>query len=325
MFVLLHFYIYSFFCPSSRRVTQNYVVLISTEIILLLIAIKLYQHNKLACSSNLLIFIGVIGPWWSAIIDPTIINGNLFPLIYITIPILFTSFFSPVSTSIVIGVLQILVFTTFIYLGDFDLSMGASSLFFFIIFIFAISLIINIQNRNNRQIISLQVDKLKEQAIRDPLTCLYNRRFLNEFLKKEFARLERVSGKLSIIIFDIDNFKHFNDTYGHNCGDEILITISNLLKNNFRKSDVNCRYGGDEFLIALSDSSPKQTEIRAKNLQNLITEKKFDYFNKDEMPVTISVGIATYPDHGNTVDDVLKAADQALYKAKKLGKNRIEL
>jgi diguanylate cyclase (GGDEF)-like protein len=313
------------FSPSPRQINQGYTILVSIEIIILISALIFYKRKNLVWSSNLLILAGLIGPWWSVIFDDTIINGNLLPLVYTSIPILFASFFSPVYAVISIGILQFLGVAAFIYFRHFDLSMGAASLLFFIIFVFATSLIISIQNRNNRQTIFAQVEQLKEQVIRDPLTGLYNRRFPFEFLKKEFAKLNRSGGILSIIIFDIDDFKYYNDTYGHDCGDDIMVFISGLITKNFRESDVSCRFGGDEFFIAMSGADLEEAKKRAASLQDMIAKGKFTHFSKGETPVTISIGIAAYPIHGETVDEVLKAADQALYTAKELGKNRIEI
>ena len=314
-----------FLCPSSKIVIWHYTVLIAMEMVILLAAIVLYEKDRVTLSSNLLILAGIIGPWWSVIFDESIINGNLFPLVYTTIPILFSSFFSPVAVTIIIGISQCLGVATIIYLGEFDLGLGAASLFFFVVFIFAISLIINIQNRNNRQTISAQVERLEEFANHDPLTGMLNRRFPFEFLQKEFARLKREEGIVSIVIFDVDDFKYFNDTYGHDCGDDILISISKLLLSNFRESDVCCRYGGDEFLIAMSGAKLEEAKKRVENLQRKITEEKFKSLSDEKKKVTISVGIAAYPIHGETVNDVIKAADQALYQAKEKGKNRIEI
>jgi diguanylate cyclase (GGDEF)-like protein len=314
-----------FISPSPRQVNTRYAVLVVTEIILLVFAIFFYQQKKIALSSNILILAGLIGPWWSVLIDETIVNGNLFPLVYLTIPILFSSFFSPVSVTAIIGIVQSVGLAIFIYLGNYDLSLGAASLFFFVLFIYAISMIINIQNRNNRQTITMQVEKLEEFAIRDPLTSLHNRRFPLEYLQDEFAKLRTLGGILAIIIFDVDDFKYFNDTYGHDCGDEILVVISKLIKENFRQSDVSCRYGGDEFFIAMSGSDLNEARKKIENLQEKIAKEEFKSLCGDPVPVTISAGLAAYPQHGDTVKAVMKAADKALYLAKEKGKNRIEL
>lgn len=313
----IHFY------PSNNTIKWNYINLVTTEIILLIIAIILYWKEKLTLSSNLLILAGVIGPWWSAIIDPAVKQGNLLPLGYLTVPIIFTSFFSPIIITVIVGIIQIVGLVIFVHVENFDMSKGAASLLFFVIYIFALSLIINIQNRNNRRTISRQVEKLKELAIRDPLTGLYNRRFPIEFLQKQFTKMNRNGGNIAFIFMDVDNLKFYNDTYGHNFGDMILVTLSKILIKNFRESDICCRFGGDEFFIAMNDVNLDEASMRAEDLRKMIEKELIKGFCEEEIQVTVSFGIASYPKHGKLVDDVLKAADQALYKAKELGKNKV--
>jgi len=308
-------------CPSPRPLVWRYEMLVSTEIAVLLVAIAFYEKGMYRFSSKLLILAGIIGPWWSALIDETVIRGNLFPLVYLTIPILFSSFFSSVRTTVVIGIVQSIGLAVFIYLGNYDPTLGSASVYFFVIFIFAISLIINIQNRNHRWTISRQVEQLKNFANLDPLTGLHNRRFPFEYLQNEFKRLKIQGGVLSIVIFDIDNFKFYNDTFGHHCGDEILVSIAKLINGNFRQSDISCRYGGDEFFIAMGDTKPEEARNKIESLQKLIMEERCESFCTAETPVTISVGIAAFPYNGETVEEVLKAADRGLYKAKEKGKN----
>ncbi|MDK2981731.1 MAG: hypothetical protein PWQ55_2078 [Chloroflexota bacterium] len=311
--------------PSTQSINGDYTILVATEIVILMVAIFYYQKGKLVISSSLLILAGLVGPWWSVLIDESIRAGNLLPLVYTTIPILFSCFFSSVFITLMVGVVQTLGIGLFIYFEKFDLSQGAGSLFFFVIFIFTISMIINIQNRNNRLIIYRQVEQLKEFANHDPLTGLHNRRFPIEYLQNELVKLKDLGGILSIILFDVDDFKYYNDTYGHACGDEILVTISRLVQENFRQSDVSCRYGGDEFFIAMSDTNPEEARKKLALLQRLIAEEKFETICDAKTKVTISVGIAAYPRDGESVREVLKAADDALYRAKEKGKDCIEI
>jgi diguanylate cyclase (GGDEF)-like protein len=166
----------------------------------------------------------------------------------------------------------------------------------------------------------IQVKDLENQSIRDPLTGLYNRRFLGEYLEKEFAQLNRAGGDLSIIIVDIDNFKEFNDTYGHSCGDSILKKFSELLDNNFRSSDILCRYGGNEFLIALSGSDLDDALIKAQVLQKKVAEEQVSCDNYSDVQVTLLIGIAGYPTHGIISSDEILSVDKALYLAKDKGK-----
>jgi diguanylate cyclase (GGDEF)-like protein len=314
-----------FFSPIPSPIKGRYIVMIATEITILLLSIFLYAKGRLVLSSYLLILFSLAGPWWVVLIDKTVASGNLIPLAYISIPILISSFFSPIWITILIGFVQSLGMLLFIISRGFDLRMGGGSLLFFGAYIFAASVLINIQNRRNRHTIAKQLELLKEYAIRDPLTGLYNRRFPLEFLQNELERLKREKGTLSIVIFDIDNFKYFNDTYGHYYGDEILITISNLIVENFRKSDIICRWGGDEFLIAMNDVEPLEASSKIKNLQELIGRLRSKDSCDMSIQVTISVGIAAYPRNGETVHDLLKVADEALYQAKEKGKNSIVL
>lgn len=164
--------------------------------------------------------------------------------------------------------------------------------------------------------------ELKEQAIRDPLTGLYNRRFLNETLPREIARVEREQNYLSIILADIDHFKQFNDTYGHQAGDEILVEIANHLKKVTRASDIICRYGGEEFLMVLPGSTIEIAQNRADEIRQSIENNIIQY--KDLLlKTTISLGVAAFPNNGKAAEEIINKADQAMYQSKLTGRNRV--
>ena len=314
-----------FFEQLDARLLTHYIVLVTVVFLLILIAILLYSQKKIVLSSYILVLSGAIGPWWSALVDPSILQGNLLPLVYIAIPILLSSFFLPTGIMISISVIQIIGLVLFALYFNFNLAGGISSLVFFLIFILTSSLTFNIRNKHNKRIISKQILDLENQSMHDPLTGLYNRRFLGGFLEREFARLNRSGGNLSIIILDIDHFKQYNDTYGHACGDDVLVNISNLLNTNFRSSDIICRYGGDEFLIVLNDSTIDDALLKAQTLQKLVAEKTVICEVGSDVQATLSIGIAGFPTHGRTHSDVIRSADQALFLAKEKGKNRIEV
>ena len=164
-------------------------------------------------------------------------------------------------------------------------------------------------------------DKLQELSIRDRLTELYNRRFMEETLEREFIQAERSRHPVGIIILDVDFFKKFNDTYGHKAGDAVLVEVARLLSNSIRKGDVACRYGGEEFLLILPNTSFESAVERAEAIRTKVEILRLEY-NAHVLQVTVSLGIAVYPDHGNTPDAVLKEADNALYRAKEQGRNR---
>jgi diguanylate cyclase (GGDEF)-like protein len=169
-------------------------------------------------------------------------------------------------------------------------------------------------------------ETLRDQSIRDPLTNLFNRRYMEETFFRELARAARDHVDISIMQIDIDHFKDFNDSYGHDVGDALLRAFGDLLFSLFRDSDVPCRFGGEEFTLILLDSSLDETEQRARDLQRQVMDLKLplDMQRRDSPPPpTLSIGIAGYPHHGDSADTLIRAADQALYAAKARGRNTI--
>lgn len=164
---------------------------------------------------------------------------------------------------------------------------------------------------------------LKSQAIHDFLTGLFNRLYLNEFLNHEVIRAQRGKTEIAVIMMDIDHFKNFNDTYGHELGDQILIKLASLFKENVRGSDIACRYGGEEFIIVLAGSSLETALERAKLIQAETRKLSVNANDKMITGITLSFGIALFPKHGTTVDQLINAADKALYQAKSEGRDRI--
>jgi diguanylate cyclase (GGDEF)-like protein len=168
-------------------------------------------------------------------------------------------------------------------------------------------------------------ETLRAQAIRDPLTKLFNRRYMEECLDREFHRAERRQHPISIIMADIDHFKLFNDTYGHDAGDVLLKLLSAILQKSVRKEDIICRFGGEEFVLIMPDMPLDVAIGRASALREMLKDARFDYEGQDLGAVTISLGVAVFPDHGKTPQKVLKSADDALYRAKNNGRDRVEV
>ncbi len=164
--------------------------------------------------------------------------------------------------------------------------------------------------------------KLQEQAIRDPLTGAFNRRFFAESLDKEVARSIRDGVPFSVVIMDVDHFKQFNDTFGHKCGDIVLQSLANFLKDNTRRGDIICRYGGEEFVILMPDASLASAYERAEMWRSKFESYIVEYEGQS-LSITFSVGVAGYPVHGVTGDEVLQSADRALYLSKTNGRNRV--
>ncbi|MCZ2120675.1 MAG: GGDEF domain-containing protein [Anaerolineales bacterium] len=166
--------------------------------------------------------------------------------------------------------------------------------------------------------------KLKEQATRDPLTGVFNRRFLAESLTKEIAHAVRESRTISIVMLDVDHFKKINDTYGHQCGDEALQNLANFLVENSRQGDIVCRYGGEEFAILMPQASAQGAYERAETWRREFGAKRLCVKNQ-ELRVTFSAGVANFPKHGADSETLLQAADSALYQSKNNGRNQVTL
>ena len=163
--------------------------------------------------------------------------------------------------------------------------------------------------------ISLLRDELREQAIRDPLTSLFNRRYLTETLDRELSLAKRKNYSVSIIMMDIDRFKLVNDTYGHKAGDQVLKTLGRIIRSHVRGSDIPCRFGGEEFVVVLPETTVETAEQRAHQIRTQFRGSKF-FDEKDSIIPTLSIGVAAFPNHGEDLESILNSADQAMYRAK---------
>ena len=166
---------------------------------------------------------------------------------------------------------------------------------------------------------------LRTQSVRDPLTNLYNRRYMEEFLDGQLSRATRKRSSLALMMLDVDHFKQFNDTFGHEAGDMVLRSLGSLLVGYLRKEDVVCRYGGEEFTIILPDASLESARARAEQLRAAVKELTPDFQGRSLGPISISIGLAVFPADGTTRESLLQAADSALYQAKAQGRDCVVL
>jgi len=163
--------------------------------------------------------------------------------------------------------------------------------------------------------ISILRDELREQAIRDPLTSLFNRRYLTETLDRELNLAKRKAYPVSIIMMDIDRFKLVNDTHGHKAGDQVLQALGRIIRSHVRGSDIPCRFGGEEFVIVMPETTVEVAEQRAHQIRTKFRSMNF-FGKKDAIIPTLSIGVAIFPDHGGDLESILNSADQAMYVAK---------
>jgi diguanylate cyclase (GGDEF)-like protein/PAS domain S-box-containing protein len=166
-------------------------------------------------------------------------------------------------------------------------------------------------------------DALRSQSIKDPLTGLYNRRYLEEMLEREIRRAVRSEQSVGVLMLDLDHFKNFNDTYGHDAGDAVLREAGAFLTRSIRAEDTVCRFGGEEFVIVLPTANAESARARAERIRSKIRELTVLYQGQSLGRITVSIGVSELPAHGTSPAELLAAADAALYRAKRDGRDRV--
>jgi diguanylate cyclase (GGDEF)-like protein/PAS domain S-box-containing protein len=166
-------------------------------------------------------------------------------------------------------------------------------------------------------------ETLRSQAIRDPLTNLFNRRYMEESLERELRRVRRKQAPLSVIMLDVDHFKRFNDTFGHDGGDSLLRHLGSMLQSSVRGEDIACRYGGEEFILILPEAPLAVAHQRAEQVREKAKHMRVEHLGQSLEAVTLSLGVASSPEHGATGEAIIHAADTALYRAKHEGRDRV--
>jgi diguanylate cyclase (GGDEF)-like protein len=168
-------------------------------------------------------------------------------------------------------------------------------------------------------------DTLRSLSVRDPLTGLFNRRYMEESLQREIATSQRKSRPLALVILDLDYFKKFNDTFGHEAGDMLLREVGALLARKSRSGDIACRFGGEEFVVIYPEAEPQIATQLANQLREAIHAMQLQHFGRSLGQISASFGLSFFPKHGSSTDELLRAADKALYEAKAAGRNRIAI
>ena len=175
-------------------------------------------------------------------------------------------------------------------------------------------------------IANMRLEKsLRMQSLRDPLTQLYNRRYMETSLEREIFRAKRKKDPVSIIMIDVDHFKRFNDSFGHEAGDYVLQEFSKMLLKFIRGEDIACRYGGEEFILILPGCALSIAMERAEKLRAAMAQNHMVHNGVSLGTVTLSIGVLCYPEHSEDLDELVKKADEALYRAKHGGRNRVEM
>jgi diguanylate cyclase (GGDEF)-like protein len=166
-------------------------------------------------------------------------------------------------------------------------------------------------------------EALRSQSIKDPLTGLYNRRYLTEMLDREIRRAVRAEQSLGILMLDLDHFKKFNDTYGHEAGDTVLREAAAFLSKSIRVEDIVCRFGGEEFVVILPTADLNAAHARAERIRSKLRELMVLHQGLSLGMITVSIGVSALPEHGTSPKELLEAAYGALYRAKREGRDRV--
>jgi diguanylate cyclase (GGDEF)-like protein len=317
------------FSPAGD-VRSRYGLLVGGAIVALAAAYSLNRAGRYFASAWLTIAVTVFGPWVAVAFESSVLSGNTVPLAYAVMPIFLAGILISAPATALLAVLQIAILILIRFMLPSSATANWPSLVTFVFFISVLSVVAAIVSRQDLEQIERQsrlliesAARLRDQSVRDVLTGLFNRRYLEETLERELRRAERARGPLGVIMIDIDHFKRFNDTYGHALGDALLRDLGALLRANVRGSDIACRYGGEEFILLLPDASRDVTRERAERIRAGAGRIGVRHDGQAVEPITLSIGLAGFPEDGAMGEALLKAADDALYRAKHAGRDRI--
>ena len=307
-----------------------YLALLGVLLGTVVVALVLNLAGHLRISTWFTAVCMIFGPWLSILLDPTVLAGDFVPLIYVGMSIQLCSILLTERTTLILSAIQICGVVTLILLSPALRAINWASLIAFIVFTSVIGILYGFSNKRQLEQIEKQRNqlledeaRLRELSVRDPLTGLFNRRYMEETFEREILRAIRKQLPLTVIMADIDGFKTINDSVGHVLGDNTLVKVSSFLAKCIRASDVACRYGGDEFCLILQDCSLEEGIKRAHAMRREMNNIPFDPKEAGTNRITLSFGVSAFPDDGLTREALISAADCALYSSKRAGRDRV--
>lgn len=295
--------------------TTAYTILLVSLLGMLLGSMQALRKGHYLVSASLTVAVAFLGTWGSFLINSQSLLCDFFPLVYVSGSIIIASIFMPQTFTLVFiaanGLLLVLVVlkTPLLQIQNWP------SFFIFILFVALISTIAS-------SLIKSQMQQLLNLSIRDHLTGLFNRRYFEETLESKLRREQHGDYSVGIILLDIDHFKRFNDTYGHDAGDAVLIELANLMIHHFDISINVYRYGGDEFAILIPKTQKEELSLLTESLVKKVRNHTIRYNNKQLGNMTVSCGYALHSYTTETLDEFIKHADEALYQAKERGRDQ---
>ena len=314
----------------SGPVKDSYFLLAESCIALVLFALVILRigHYKPAARTLILLFIAA--PWVAVLIDPSMLNRDIIPLLYITFPILLSTLFLTLTETALTSGAQFFLLVILALSNILPNEANAFSLLVYVFLLSTISMLTSYGRDVDQKLLLAQTrrlensrQKLHRQSILDPVTGLYNRAHLERLLDDEMMRAEDNNTTVGFLMIDVDHFKIINDTYGHSTGDVVLREIGQMLSNHIRQTDYLIRHGGDELVIVMPGASTRVAQRRAEQFRADVETLEVLVEGQVIDSVSLSIGVATYPEHGKTKDALIGAADQAMHEAKTSGRNRV--
>ena len=307
-----------------------YMALLGALLVTVFVALVLNLAGRLRISIWFTAACMIFGPWISILLDPSVLAGDFVPLIYVGMSIQLCSILLTNRITLIVSAIQIGGVIALIFLSPALRAINWASLIAFIVFTSVIGILYGFSNKHQLTQIEKQRNqllqdeaRLRELSVRDPLTGLFNRRYMEETFEREILRAIRKQLPLTVIMADVDGFKAINDNIGHVLGDNTLVRVSAFLAKSIRASDVACRYGGDEFCLILQDCPLEEGIKRAHLIRTEMGRLTFDPKEAGTDRITMSFGVSAFPDDGVTREALISAADSALYSSKRAGRDRV--
>ena len=317
-----------FICIVQADTMLLYLTLVSAIALINVVALALNLSGRYSVSAWLTVITVMIGPWGSLLLDSHVSAGDYMPIIYIGTSIQLCAILLSARSTGIIAALQLIGLTLFLSFTPAYTHINWPGLVAFVVFVAVLGSVSSYISRRQVEQIERQRNRLleneaqlRELSVRDSLTGLYNRRYLEERLKKEITRSIRDGYSLGLVMVDVDEFKSINDTFGHAPGDQVLGEVADMLRAGIRKTDFACRFGGDEFVLILPDCPLKDCVSRAEAICERVMSTPFVCDDVEIGNVSLSLGVAALPEDGITAEVLMKAADDAMYAAKSEGKN----
>ncbi len=304
--------------PSNSYKRLAYSLLIGALAIIDGFALGAAVKKKYLLSSLLTVGMGLLGSWGTIWIESQMGLTDFFPLVYVTISVLFSSMLLSPLLTIILSSVQVIALTALVLQSPTLMAKNWSSFISYVLIVSVLGIVFNF-------IATSQLKRLKESSIRDHLTGLLNRRYFDVTLEDTIRRGRPKGFTYGIMMIDIDNFKNYNDKYGHATGDVILQRVATFLSDALERHSFVCRFGGDEFAIIIPDIKGDMLVAIAQNLREKVKGLDITDICFDQDKLSLTIGLALFPENGASATALMKHADKNLMLAKGLGKDRVML